>query len=121
MSGNDEVEVEATDEEVDPRPFVFAQLELDGEFFLGLSQEDQAEELDVVEGAQLRRHLGRSFFFVILILSFVLFELQGVVLFAACGLCALLAGRDIAALAHKRRVLAYARQLFLADEESAES
>ncbi len=95
----------------DPRLFVLHGLGLDGEF-LDLALEERAEALSDVEGAHLRRHLGRAFLYTLLVLAFVT-ALSQFALIVGCGLVAILAGKDLAKFVHRRRLLAAARSLFL--------
>lgn len=106
-----EIEAEGADEPVDPRPFILHHLEL-GEDFLALDASARAELLADIEGAQLRRHLGRAFFFMLLLVTFFL-TLQGVLLYVSCGIVAILGGRDLGRFTFKRRLLAAARAWFL--------
>ena len=106
---------EVEESPADPRPFVLASLGLD-ESFLDLDPAARAEVLADVEGAQLRRHLGRALFYALLLTAFFLC-LEGPLLFASCGLVAVIGGRDLGRFAFGRRLLAAARALFLADAE----
>ena len=112
-----EVEDEASVEEVDPRPFVLAGLGLD-EAFIDLDRGQRTEILNDVEGAQLRRHIGRAIFYALLIVAFVV-ALQDIALYASCGAVAMIAGRDLGRFAHGRRLLAAARGFFLAEDDPA--